>query len=268
MRISDVLSKAPDTSRFQIEGFLGRRKVSWGQPRSVKAGKVFRNYPCRTCGDVRTFSSGTYLSCLVTGHDSVSIDATLRCVGCNNSREVWFLIECADDLFSLAPTVCVKRFIEAGEDSGNENPTHDEVIDQLFQKAQLAFDGGLGAGAMVYLRKIFELTTKQTAETLGISIKGSGGRKKPFKILLQEVDSQQQIIPQEFSSNGYKLFGELSEIIHDDTTEHDALSKYGPCKRLIFGIVNNVRNKHEFADAQRSLGWESSSESEASESNS
>ena len=108
---------------------------------------------------------------------------------------------------------------------------------------------------MIYLRKIFEMTTSQAAAATGIATKAPNGRRKPFKVLLEEVDKTCHIIPPEFSSNGYTLFAELSEVIHGDSDEFEALRKYKSCQRLVFGIVDNIRNNQEMAQAIASLGW-------------
>ncbi len=108
---------------------------------------------------------------------------------------------------------------------------------------------------MIYLRKIFEMTTSQAAEAVGIATVRSNGRRKSFRSLLEEVDADSHIIPSEFSSNGYKLFSELSEVIHGDSNEAEALNKYPPCRKLVLGIVNNIRNNQEMAQAIASLGW-------------
>ena len=67
MRLSDVLSKAPDTAEAQVEGFLGTRRIGWGQHKKIRVGKVVLNFFCRKCSDIRTFMSGDELSCLVAG---------------------------------------------------------------------------------------------------------------------------------------------------------------------------------------------------------
>jgi hypothetical protein len=255
MRLSEVLSKAPETSRAQVEGFLGYRKVGWGQHRTIRVGKIIRNYFCMTCGELRTFFSADQLSCLVTGENSVSVDATLRCSACNSTAEAWFLVGCDDDLFSQAPSVYLERYTENRRDVAGIREGAAERVDDLLERAQIAYDDHLGAGSMIYLRKIFESITSQAAGAVGISTKLANGRRKSFRALLEEVDADSHIIPAEFSSNGYMLFSELSEVIHDDSDEPEALSKYGPCRKLILGIINNVRNNQEMASAIASLGW-------------
>jgi hypothetical protein len=249
MRLSEVLNRAPDTTMAQVENFLGPQKRKWGWHKNVKVGKVIRNYFCHKCGDTRTFISGDVLSCLVTGERSVSIDVTLRCSVCESPMEAWFLVGCADDLFSQAPFVHLERFTENRRDAAGRAGAQGGQIDDLFERAQIAFEDHLGAGAMIYLRKVFEMTTAQAAEAIGIPTTMSNGWRKSFKGLLEEVDKTSNIIPLEFSANGYKLFSELSEVIHGDSDEAEALTKFEPCRQLVFGIITNVRNNKSMAEA-------------------
>ncbi len=257
MRLSEVLNKAPDTSELQVEGFLGSRRIPWGQSKKVEIGKVIRNYFCRRCMDSRTFISGESLYCLVTGPSSVSLDVTLRCSACESPMEAWFLVGCTDDLYSYTPTVRLERFTENRRDVAGGAASQ---IDDFLERAQIAYDDHLGAGAIIYLRKVFELITSQVAEVAGISLLTARNKRKTFKDLLREVDETKKIIPAEFASNGYKLFGELSEIIHGDADEAEALRKFLPCRQLVLGVVLNVRNNEGIAEAIAALGWEDSVE--------
>lgn len=255
MRLSEVLNRAPDTSRTQVEGFLGAKKLGWGKHKSIAVGRVIRNLYCRECGDVRSFISGDVLSCLMTGERSVSIDVTLRCPACESPMEAWFLVGCTDDFFAQTPMVHLERFTENRRDVAGSPGVHTGQLDELFERAQIAFDDHLGAGSMIYLRKVFEMVTSQTAAAAGIATKLANGKRKTFRGLLEEVDATKHIIPQEFSDNGYQLFSELSEVIHGDSDEGVALSKYEPCRKLVLGVLTNVRNNQEMAQAIASLGW-------------
>jgi len=253
MRLSEVLNRAPDTAKAQVEGFLGSRRVSWGQHKVIEVGKVIRNYHCRSCNADRTFMSPDVLSCLVTGEHSVSIDVTLRCVACQSPMEAWFLVASEDDLFSSSPSVRLERFTENRRDTAGRAGAGTGQIDDLFERAQIAFEDHLGAGALIYLRKIFEMTTLRAAKAVGISDKQANGWRKTFKKLLEEVDATSHIIPTEFARDGYKLFSELSGVIHGDSDESDALIKFEPCRELVLGIVTNVRNNRSMAQAAASL---------------
>lgn len=254
-RLAEVLTEAPNTAPKQVENFLGSRRMVWGTYKRIEVGNVVRNYQCARCRDMRSYSSSGNLSCLVTGESTISIDVSVRCPGCDSSAEIWFLVAAEDDLYGPSPTVFLERFSENRRDTIAALVSPNEKIDDLFDRAKIAFDNGLGAGAMVYLRKIFEITTIHTAESIGISICRTSGSRKPFKDLLREVDEAKQIVPQEYSKNGYRLFGELSDEIHGDSDETTALSKYDPCRKLVYGIVDNVRKKHGFEEAMTGLGW-------------
>lgn len=254
MRLAEVLSRAPDTSKFQVERFLSAQRVGWGGHRSIDAGQVIRNYFCLTCGDVRTFFSPRKLSCLITSDVSVSIDSTLKCSACESRTEAWFLVGCEDDIFGQAPTVYIERYTENRGDTA-KGGGETELVDDLLERAQIAYDDRLGAGAMVYLRKVFEIATVESAQAIGVSTKTDKGSRKRFRELLKEVDKESGIIPREFSTNGYQLFSELSEVIHGSALELEAIAKYPPCRRLIIGIVDNIRNNNEMSQAVAALGW-------------
>ena len=66
-------------------------------------------------------------------------------------------------------------------------------------------------------------------------------------------------LPKEFSEDRYKLYQELSGVIHGDLKEEEGLEKYVPLRRLIIGIIENIRNREEFHDAKIALGWEDNS---------
>lgn len=255
MRLSDVLSRAPETSATQVENFLGFRRMKWGTPKSIAAGKVLRNYRCYECGEIRTFVSAEKLSCLVTDESSVSIDMCLRCSGCEASVEAWFLVGCVNDMFSQAPIVFLRRYTENRREVAGARGDGTGRIEDLLERAQIAFDDHLGAGAMIYLRKVFEMTTVQAAELVDIPTKTRNKKRKPFRDLLQEVNELSRIIPREFSNDGYRLFSELSEVIHGDSDEVEALEKYMPCRRLLMGIIDNIRNAQELEEAKAILGW-------------
>jgi len=258
VRLSDVLNKAPDTSRAQVEGFLGTRRLRWGQHKTIEVGKVFRNYFCRKCHADRTFLSADVLSCLIAGERTVSIDVALRCIACESPMEAWFLVGTDDDLLARSVVVHLERFTENRRDSAGRPGAQAGLIDDLFERAQIAFEDGLGAGALIYLRKIFEAVTAETAGVIDISAKTSTGKSKPFKALLEEVDRTSHIVPEEFSKDGYRLFSELSDVIHGDADEAVALIKYDPCRQLVLGIVNNVKTKQAMRTAAATLGWSSS----------
>lgn len=255
MRLSDVLSKVPDASPAQVEGFLDDRPLKWGKHKKIKVGKVFHNFNCRQCDDQRTFESGDDLYCLGLGDHAVSIDATLRCTACRSSVEAWFIVESDGNIFGHTPEVRVERYTENLRDRADRVGTTAGQFADLLKRAQLAYEARLGAGSMIYLRKIFESITFEVAEIANIGTTTPNGKRRPFKDVLQEVNEQRNIIPQRFSSNGYQLFSELSEVIHGNSNEDEALNKFSPCLQLVLGVVEEVNRDNVFAKAIDDLGW-------------
>jgi hypothetical protein len=253
MRLSDVLSKPPDSSFRQVSGFL-KKKLAVGGQQSISIGNIGLNYYCKGCGDTRTFWSGDKLYCIGVNERQISIDCVLRCQ-CGSSVAVWFLIESYNDIIGLTTDV---RIIKRREKLSNMVVPSKEQYGEytgLLAKAMQAYRDGLGAGSTVYVRKILEKITEQTATAARISVTGRNGGKKPFKNLLEEVNRHHAIIPREFSENGYRLFGELSDAVHGDYEEELVLSKFEPLYRLVIGVIENVRNNGELLTAINSLGW-------------
>jgi hypothetical protein len=255
MRLGDLLSKAPAKEEAQVEGFLNGRGLNWGQHKTIDAGQIFLNFLCKTCGVVRTFMSGKKLSCLGVGDRVVSIDACLKCPACGAIVEAWFLVVSRNELHEQAPMVRLERYVDNRRGKASRIGIGAGGFDDLLERAQLAYEEQLGAGAMVYLRKIFEALTKQVATVAAISTIENNGHRKSFRKLLKEVDEKHHIIPAAFSSDGYKLFSELSEIVHGDSNEEVALQKYRPCRSLVIGVIQNVASDQEMKRAIEDLGW-------------
>lgn len=255
MRLSEVLSRAPDMTSIQVEGFLEGRPLKWGKHKRVNVGKVFLNFYCRQCKDQRTFVSGDELYCLGLDDRTVSVDVTLRCPACQASVEAWFLVRGDSDLSGSAPTVRLERYTEHLRDSADRVGWTTGPYGDLIQRAQLAYEAQLGAGSMIYLRQILESITLEVARLAAIDTQTSRGKRVPFRELLRTVNERRNIIPQRFSSNGYQLFSDLSAAIHGDSSEEDALMKYEPCLQLVSGVVEEVNRDNVFAKAIETLGW-------------
>jgi len=256
MRLSEVLTRAPKTESLQVENFMGHKRLVWGKQKKVEIGRVFHNYYCMACNDVQTYQSDLELTCLMAGDDLISIDVVLKCLRCESSVEAWYLVKCVDDLFAMNPTVYLVRFTENRRGSARGIAEGAGEFAELLDQAEVAYSNRLGAGSMIYLRKIFEMITMQVATATGIATVGRNGGRKPFKNLLEEVDREHKIIPSKFSQNGYRLFSELSEVIHGNSLEEDALLKYPPCRQLVLSIVKNVREDAQIAGAIDDLGWD------------
>lgn len=254
MRLSDVLSKPPTLEFKQVTGFLGNKTLAIGKQRKIQVGKVALNYFCKTCNDVRTFCSSEELYCIGVNEHLVSIDCVLHC-HCDASVQMWFLIDCDGNISGNNPEVRILKRSEKLSTSVMLDKGEYGDFSELLEKAQRAYRDRLGAGSMVYLRKIYEQITVKTANAENIPIVNNNGKRKPFKVLLEEVDKKCSIIPREFSANGYKLFGELSDVVHGEYDENLGLSKFEPLHRLVIGILENVRNREELRSAIGVLGW-------------
>lgn len=256
MRLSDVLSKPLNDTFAQVEGYLGNRNLGVGKQRKIEVGKVALNFFCKNCGDDRTFCSGDQLFCIGVNNQTISIDCVLKCSVCSSSVQLWFLIESDDDMSLAAPWVRIAKRSEKLSNMVLFSREKYGDFSELLEKANRAYRDELGAGATVYLRTILEQITNQVAEAAQINTKKSNGRGRPFKELLEEVDKSRSIIPQEFSENRYRLFAELSDLVHGKYDEKTGLKKYGAFCRLVVGVLDNVRNNEELMAAIGSLGWD------------
>lgn len=45
------------------------------------------------------------------------------------------------------------------------------------------------------------------------------------------------------------------DVMHGSADEREASSKYPSCRRLVIGIVDNIRNNNEMSQAVAALGW-------------
>lgn len=255
MRLCDVLSKPVKSDFVQVEGFLVNKSGRVGQKVDLTVGTVGLNYFCQNCEDMRTFYSKGNLSCVFVNKSLISIDCVLSCA-CGATAQVWFLIECNGDITSADPKIRILKKSEKLSDgvrisSGSRYGQFETLLD----KADLAYQEGLGAGAIIYLRKAYEQIAVQAADAAGIDRNDSSGHRKKFKTLLKEVDNKWNIIPRQFSENRYTLFEELSNVIHGDYNEDLALHKYVSLKRLIIGVLDNVISNQELAHEIENLGW-------------
>ena len=256
MRLSDVLSKKPIADYVQVDGFVTNKKGTTGQKVDLSVGTVRLNYFCENCGDMRTFNSQGQLACVFINKRLISIDCVLSC-GCGATVQVWFLVESENDMTTVSPKVRILHKNEKLSSNVRFNTDKYRQYSILLDKAEYAYRNDLGAGAIVYLRKVFEMVTVQTANALGIEYeKYEGGNPKNFTALLEKVDAKYSIIPTEFAENKKQLFSELSAIVHGDFDEELGLKKFQPLYRLVVGIIENVFNKEEFKRAKEFLNWE------------
>ena len=184
----------------------------------------------------------------------ISIDCQLKCTDfdkenskcrkCNPYIQAWFLIE-ADDIFANTPNVnLVKQNFKLPENIKLSIEIEDKYSEWL-AKAEMAYKERLGAGAIIYLRSVFEKITHEVGLNAGVKIRDKNGKILNFREALQRVDSECSIIPSIYAENGYDLFIKLSEIAHGNSDEMTALKEYEPLRRLVIGIIENVRRKNE-----------------------
>ncbi len=261
MRLSDLLSQSPSKEFKQVDGFLQNKKGKLGQQVNINIGKIGVNYFCKTCNDLRTFFSSNKLSVIFVNKNLISIHAILCCGGCNNTIPIWFLIESSDDITGQSPHVKIikknDKLINVTRTDFSKYKDSTELLD----KAKQAYNEDLGAGATIYLRKIFEKVTIDSAKAINLKYnKHENGNPKNFFELLKNVDKQCSIIPKEFSKNSYKLFKELSEIIHRECDDNIGISKFELLYRLIIGILDNINNNKELLTAIKELNWDTEGE--------
>lgn len=255
MRLSDVLSSEITNEFKQVEQFLGNKKLKAGKQRKIDIGIIGLPYFCKNCDSVITFNSLSVLYCIGITDNIISIDCHLRCSRCGETIAVWFLVESEKDMSLSDPFVRIIKKTEKLTNNVSISISNYGNYSEYLNKADIAFYNHLGAGALVYLRKVYECITVDIAKVYNIPIKDSKGNRKRFKDLLKEVDDTCAIIPNEYKQDRYKLFEELSNVIHGEAEETVSLSKYKDLRRLLIGIIDNVENNKQLHNALRNLGW-------------
>lgn len=228
--------------------------ISSGDFIEIKIGTINLPFYSTICQDSNSFISPKKLHCLIINEKMISIDCQLKCTDydkenskcrqCNPDIQAWFLIE-ADDIFANNPNVhLVKQNFKLPENIRLPVEMDDKYSEWL-AKAEIAYKERLGAGAIIYLRSAFEKITQEVGLSAGVTIKNDKDKFLNFREVLQRVDSECSIIPPIYAENGYELFSRLSEIAHGNSDEETALKEYDALKRLVFGIIENVRRKNK-----------------------
>lgn len=226
--------------------------VSSGDFIEIQIGTINLPFHSTICNDTNSFISPKKLHCLILNEKMISIDCQLKCTDfdkespkcrkCNPYVQAWFLIE-ADDIFANTPNVnLVKQNFKLPE---NINIEIEDEYSELLAKAEIAHKERLGAGAIIYLRSVFEKITHEVGLNAGVTIQGKDDKFLNFREVLKRVDSECSIIPPIYAENGYDLFIKLSEIAHGNYNEETALNEYESLRRLVIGIIENVRRKNE-----------------------
>ena len=235
-----------------------RETISSGDIIDIQIGKVILPFYSETCNDSISFISPKKLHCLVVSRKMISIDCQLtctdfdtgnaKCQGCVHCIQAWFLVE-VNDIFSDRPIVSVIRKSYELPKSIKLPIEKADKYSEWLAKAELAHGERLGAGAAIYLRAVFENLVYEIGKENGIEKtfinKWQKEQHKSFEQYLVSVDSVCKIIPEQYSQNGYDLFRRLSNIAHGNADEETALSEYEPLRKLVLGIINNVKKKRE-----------------------
>ena len=245
-------------SEYETQDYEDMIGLQNGDFVEIDAGRIALNFYCKKCEDSRTFMSPDRLHALIINENLISIDAFLQCPVCKTEIQVWFLLE-VKDMFTEEPKVKIlKRTEKLSKNVSELRENSFGIYTDLLEKAMRASREGFGAGAIIYLRKVFEQVTSEAAKASNISttyINSNGKEKrKNVKDLLTEVDTKCAIVPIEFSNNRDKLFGKLSDVVHGEYDEEIALEKFSAFYRLVTGIIENIKSKEEFQSAQQALG--------------
>ena len=290
MRLSSRLSDK-SKSNGEVEAFIDRDKyttiseeetdevrlITAGDFVEIQIGKITLPFYSTICDDSVSFISPKRLHCLIVSDTMISIDCQLRCMdydeenpkcrSCNPYVQAWFLVG-VDDLSASSPRVnIVKQNLKLPDAIKLPNETADKFSEWL-GKAEIAYRERLGAGAIIYLRSAFERITLEVGDKAGIAVYKSNGRSKPFDQVIKAVDEQCSIVPVIYSDNRYELFQKLSNIAHGNSDEETALQSYEPLRRLVVGVIENVkkkeeeiRNNEEIRKALESIGFSDGGES-------
>ena len=267
MRLSSRLSDR-DENHGEVEWFIDPDRytsvkeeatdeivyVSSGDFIEIQIGTINLPFYSTICQDTNSFISPKKLHCLIINEKMISIDCQLKCTDydtenpkcreCDPYVQAWFLIE-ADDIFANTPNInLVKQNFKLPENIKLPIDIEDKYSEWL-AKAEIAHKERLGAGAIIYLRSAFEKITQEVGLNAGVTIKNKKDKFLNFREVLQRVDSECSIIPPIYAENGYDLFSKLSEIAHGDSDETTALEEYEPLRRLVIGIIENVKRKNE-----------------------
>ena len=266
MRLSSRLSDK-SKNNGEIESFIDWEKytisaedsedlqlISAGDFIEIQIGKITLPFYSTKCNDSVSFVSPKNLHCLIINDKMISIDCQLQCMDyddsnqackeCNHCIQAWFLVG-ADDIFAATPNVyLIKQNFKLPANIKLPVETEDKFTEWL-AKAEIAHKERLGAGAVIYLRSILEQITIEVGNNSGVEIHKPSGGMKPFEQVIKAVDKECSIIPVIYSDNGYELFRRLSNIAHGNADEETALREYEPLRRLVVGIMDNVKKKEE-----------------------
>lgn len=270
MRLSSRLSDKSQ-NYGEIESFINWEKytivpeertdeiklISDGDFIEIQIGKIILPFYSIICKDNVSFISPPKLHCLIINNQTISIDCQLLCMDydayipkcqeCKHCVQAWFLVGTDDDndIFSSRPNINeIKQNFKLPEHIKLPIETEDKYSEWL-GKAEIAYKERLGAGSIIYLRTVLEQITIEVGRNAGVAIYKQNGGIKPFEQVIKAVDEQCYIIPEIYRNNGYDLFRRLSNIAHGNSDEETALKEYNALRRLVVGIIENIKKNEE-----------------------
>ena len=250
MRLSDVLSSKPAEKYEKIEGFLEGKPLKMGKVKNIDIGNIRLNFFCKKCNKMEEFclhnpQKSQKAHCIGINDHMVSIDCVLSCLFCGETIPVWFLVESKNEIYSQIPEIKVIKYSD--KLSGNVSYGQSSKYIELFDAADKAYREGLGAGAVVYLRKIYEIIVSEIVKKYQID------EKLNFQEKLRAADKKEHIIPRGLDDRKYELFQALSNIIHGEFDENEALSEYPHLKELVSSIVENIQTNDKLKYLRKSI---------------
>jgi hypothetical protein len=113
----------------------------------------------------------------------------------------------------------------------------------LLVKALKAYQLGLGAGAIVYIRKAYETLLNAVLDSASID-----RSTVTFRDKLQKANDASHIVPTELEGKAYGLFRELSDNVHGDGEDTDGIAKYENLRIVFLLILDSIMQKERNAE--------------------
>lgn len=250
MRLSDILSTKPSADFQPVDGFLDGKFLNRGKLKKIEVGNIQIDFFCKKCNKMQSFClynpvKPCSVHCIGINENMISIDCVLTCLFCETSIPAWFLIESENEIYAQIPKVRIIKYSDKLSESVSYKPTSKYI--ELFDAADKAYREGLGAGAIIYLRKIYETIVSEIVKKHNID------STLNFKEKLKEANKKAHIIPHGLDDRKYELFQELSNIVHGEFDDKTALNEYLPLKELINSIVENIQTADKLKELRKVL---------------
>lgn len=118
-------------------------------------------------------------------------------------------------------------------------------------KAERAYYSGLGSGAIIYLRKAYEVMLYSVLDDNNVP------HPNQFRQALEMVDKAANIVPAELKDRAYGLFGEMSDIIHGEMEDSVGLDKYELLRDVFKMLLDNILEKRKQAELAKKIKLDS-----------